>query len=226
VFDPFEEPEGDPLVLLTGEESDRLDGAQAAVQAGRKPEVLAAQGLLDWLGEQGEVVGHLPPVQVDGVAIDAVPYAPIPFATPREAVRKAWSGLRRPDLAAQRLLRRAGRPGTDPLVVALTLPDGSRLVHLGCALHAETPQIELDRLVRRFGGADWLLVGVDFQEQAAVEAALPRFEARTVLVTDVHNEIRRHLGLPTELLTPLVDRLVAAGLSAHPLSRGASYRFE
>ncbi len=226
LFDPFEAPQSPSLVLLTGEESDRLEGAEAAVVAGNQPEILAAQGLLDWLGSLGDLTGYLPPVQVRGVGIEAMPYTPIPYATPAEAVRKVWSGLRRPDLAAQRLRRRAGRPGTDPVVVALTFPNGSRLVHLGCALHGGTPPGELDRLVQSFGGADWLLVGADFAEQEAVEALVPRFEAGVVLVTDFHNEVRRLLGMPTELLTPLVDRLVERGLQAHPFTRGASYRFE
>ena len=74
--------------------------------------------------------------------------------------------------------------------------------------------------------ADWLIVGANFGEQAVVEAHVPAFEAGVVLVTDLLNEARRELGMPTELLTPLVDRLCLAGVQAHPFSKGASYRFE
>ncbi len=226
VFDPWEAPPGEPLIVLTGEECDRLLGATAVVEADRRPELVASQGLLHWLGDRGDLTGHLPPIQVDGVAFDVEPYTPIPWATPTEALRKAVAGLRRPDLAAARLKRKLARPGVAPLAMQLTLPDRSRLVHLGCALTSFLPADELERLVKRFRGADWLIVGADYGEQEAVLAHVPAFEAGVVLVTDLLSEVRRELGMPTELLTPLVDRLVAAGVRAHPFSRGASHRFE
>jgi len=226
VFDPVDQPAEGPLIVLTGEECDRLLGATAAVEAEAWPEIVADQALLHWLGERGELTGQLPPIQVDGLAFETEPYTPIPWATPAEALRKAWSGLRRPDLAAHRLRRKLARPGSRPVAVAMTLPDGGRLVHLGCALTSFLPDDELRRLVKRFAGADWLIVGADFGEQQAVLDRVPAFEARVVLVTDLINEVRRELGMPTELLTPLVDDLCSAGLQAHPFSKGASYRFE
>lgn len=226
VFDPVEAPTAGELIVLTGEESDRLLGATAAVEAGTTPEIVASQKLIHWLGERGELIGQLPPIQVDGLAFDVVPYTPIPYATPAEAVRKAWSGLRHPDRAARRIKRKLARPGSQPLVVQITLPDGGRLVHLGCALSSFLPEDERRRLVQRFVGADWIIVGCDYGEQDAVLAALPAFEARVVLVTDLINQGRRSLGMPTELLTPLVDQLCEQGIQAHAFSWGASYRFE
>jgi len=226
LFDPWEAPEGQPLLVVTGTECDRLLGTSAAVEGDTWPEVVASQEILHWLGERGELTGQLPPIQVDGLAFETEPYTPIPWATPTEALRKAWSGLRRPDLAATRLRRKLARPASPPVAVEVTLPDGGRLVHLGCALSSFLPDDELARLVKRFSGADWLIVGVDYQEQDAVFDRLPAFEAKVVLVTDLLNEVRRELGMPTELLTPLVDRLCDAGVQAHPFSKGASYRFE
>jgi hypothetical protein len=226
LFDPWEAPEGTPLMVITGEECDRLLGVSAAVGADTWPEVVANQEVLHWLGERGELTGQLPPIQVDGMAFETEPYTPIPWATPTEALRKAWSGLRRPDLAASRLRRKLARPGSRPQVMEVTLPDGGRLLHLGCALSSFLPDEELHRLVKRFAGADWLIVGTNYQEQQAVFDRLPAFEAKVVLVTDLHNEIRRELGMPTELLTTLVDRLCGQGIQAHPFSQGASYRFE
>ncbi len=226
IFDPWEAPEGSPLLVITGTECDRLLGAGAAVEAKTWPEVVASQEILHWLGERGELSGQLPPIQVDGLAFETEPYTPIPWATPAEALRKAWSGLRRPDRAASRLKRKLARPTSAPQAIEVTLPDGGRLVHLGCSLTRFLPDDQLQRLVKRFAGADWLIVGADYQEQPAVLEKLPAFEARVVLITDLHNEIRRDLGMPTELLTPLVDQLCDLGIQAHPFSRGASYRFE
>jgi hypothetical protein len=226
VFDPVSAPEQGELIVLTGEECDRLVGVTEAVEADHRPEVVASQRLLQWLGERGELIGHLPPIQVNGLAFQAQPYTPIPWATPGEAVRKVWSGLRRPDLAARRLKRKFARPGSTPSVIQMTLPDGARLLHLGCALTSHLPQEELDRWVKLFAGADWLIVGADYEEQRAVETLVPAFEAKVILVTDLLNEVRKELSMPTELLTPLVDRLCAAGQQAHPFTKGASYRFE
>ena len=47
-----------------------------------------------------------------------------------------------------------------------------------------------------------------------------------MLVTELINSERRELGLPTELVTPLRDRLHTAGIEAHVFATQASYRFE
>jgi len=55
---------------------------------------------------------------------------------------------------------------------------------------------------------------------------LPRLAARRVLVTDLVSEVRRGLGLPTGLLTPMVDTARDRGVDAYIVVSGASMRFE
>ena len=59
-----------------------------------------------------------------------------------------------------------------------------------------------------------------------VGSLVDRFGAKRVLVTELQNSERREVGLPTELVTPTRDKLVAAGIEAHVFATQASYRFE
>ncbi len=226
VFDPVTPPEHGELIVLTGDPSDGLAGTIAAVEGDRRPEVVGSQEVLHWLGQRGELTGQLPPIQVDGLSFSVEPYTPQFRATPGETLRTAWSGLLRPDRTAARLRRGLARPGGPHLVVQVALPGGERLVHLGSALGSRLPADALDRLVQRFAGAEWLIAGAAHGEQDTIATQIPAFGAAVVLVTDLFNEARRERGQPTELLTPLVDRLCAQGIPAHPFSPGASYRFE
>jgi len=225
-FDPREAPAAHDIVILTWNWPEHLDATAAAVASGTNPTVVAARPTLDWLASKGSVQGHDQEVELDGVKIRIRGYTPIPFATAPEAVRKVGAGLKSPAQAAKRLLRRARAPRSEPLVVELTFPDGSRLVHLNHALHGDTPPGWLDQAVDDFRGADWLVSGVDFEEYEAFASRIGRFEPKMLLVTALSGEVRRAVGMPTKLLTPLVDELAAQGLDAYVFPSHATFRFE
>lgn len=230
-FDPMYAPGSDDIVLLTWNWPEHLDGTALAVQAGARPTVLGSREVLDWLGGKGEVEALTGPQDgfehvVDGVRIEAFAYTPIPYATPGEAVRKVQAGMLRPGTAVRRLVKRARAPKAPPLVYRLTFPDGSTLVHLNHALHSGTPAAWLERAAERLGGADWLIAGVDFEEHEAFLERIERFRPKMLLVTTLAGEVRRSVGLPVKLLTPLVDAIEARGIDAYVFPSQSTFRFE
>lgn len=230
-FDPMYAPGTDDIVLLTWNWPEHLDGTALAVQAGARPTVLGSPEVLDWLGSKGEVEALTGPPEgfthvVDGVEIEAFAYTPIPYATPGEAVRKVQAGMLRPGTAVRRLVKRARAPKAAPLVFKLTFADGSTLVHLNHALHSGTPAAWLERAVAELGGADWLVAGVDFEEHEAFVDLIGRFAPKMLLVTTLAGEVRRSVGMPVRLLTPLVDALAVQGVNAYVFPSQATLRFE
>jgi len=226
--DPKNAPDTDDIVVLTGVWPEHLDGTRAAVAQGRRPTVVAPAPVLDWLRKSGELSADSHPegVELDGVRIELREFVPIPYATPKEALYKVQSAVLRPDRAAFRLLQRRGYPKSSPVAFQLTLRDGGRLAYMGLALHDGTPADWLDRVVADWGGAEWVVVGVDHGHGNAILDILPRMSARHVLFTDLLSELRQKLGLPTELLTPIRDRAVASGMEADVFVSGAGLRYE
>jgi len=223
-FDPVDPP-GEACALITAAHAERLAGAAAAARAGDRPRVVAGSALIDWLGGRGPIDALPPPREVEGVRVEATPYAEIPWVTPREGVLKAASALRAPWAAGRRLIARAGLPPAPALAYALTLPDGARLVHIGCALHRGCDPAWLADAQAALGGADWLIAGVDWGEEAAVLEMLPGFRPKLALLADLVGDARREMGMPTRLLTPLVDRLIDQGMQVYPFAPGATFRF-
>ena len=229
-FDPFDAPDPDDQIVLTWHECERAEGTLSAIRGGRNPRVIAVPALRMWLHEAGDCLDQTPGGTVDKkdeqVLVEALEYQPIPYATPAEFMRKTKAALLNPLMAAKRLRGRVGLPEANPIVVQLTFPDGARLVHLNCSLHQDTPADWLDKAVERFGGADWVVVGVDYGEDEAVLQRIGRFDPKHLLVTDLVNDTRSAIGLPTNILTPTVDALCDQGLDAVPFVEGASYRYE
>lgn len=230
-FDPIGPPigpalEGNEILVLTWGWPEHLDAAAGLVAQGVRPTVVGEPEVLAWLAARGPIDAHRAPVTLDGVAIETRTYEPIPYATPSEAAHKVKSALLRPDRAAGRLLRKVRLPRVAPTVVQLTLPGGQRLLHLNLSLHSRTPEPWLADVSERFGGADWVIVGVDYGEDEAVLRHLPRFAPKRVMFTDLISETRRSLGLPTALLTPACDEAIAQGMDAHLFVGGAGMRFE
>jgi len=130
----------------------------------------------------------------------------------------------------QRIRTRISNPqfqwNPHPRVVELELPDGGRLVHIGCALHSETPRDWIEQTAEQFGGSDWLIACIPYGEGQAFLEYLPLFNAQIVLVTDLINEGREQRKLPTELMTPIVDKLQDQGIAAYPFPPQSSQRFE
>lgn len=225
-FDPDGDVGPSDVLLLSWNWPENLLAAAAAVQAGERPTVVAPQPVLDWLSGQGAVDAHATPCTIDGVRIESRTYQPIPPASPSEARRKALSALRRPDRALGRLRRKRGLPDSAPVAWRLGFADGTHLVHLNLSLHDDTPDAWLDALVQDWRGAEWLLLGVDFEAAAAVLARVARLEAKRTLFCDLIGQTRRELGMPTALLTPVVDQAQAAGMDAYVFASKVAYRFE
>jgi hypothetical protein len=196
LIDPQSAPDG-PTVL-TWTETERVAGVRARAPS----ELAAAQTVLDWLSRPGTALGA-EPVRFAGWTIVALPFAPIPYATPREAVRKALSAVRSPLRALERLRHLARRPHTPPLVLSLTR-EGRTIALLGQALHRYTSRRDLDRLVQRFHGADVLIAGTDYDDEKATGRHCGAFNAKTVVIADLTGPVRRMLQLPTRPLTTML----------------------
>lgn len=217
---------GDDVVLLTFSEHERLVATAHAVRDAVRPTVVAAPEVLDWLSGFGLVEGGSAPLTVDGVAIDALPFEPIPYAEGLEIARKVWSAVSNPRRGATRLWNRSRLPRCKPLALSLTLPGGARFVHLNMALHNYTSEAWMEAAIARFGGAEWLLAGVDFEHEESFLRLVGRFGATRVLVADLLGDVRRDMGMPTTVITPLVDRLIEQGMDAYVFPSRSSLRFE
>ncbi len=223
--DPATDPGPVDAIIVTWNERERLQGAVEAVRSGRRPRVVARPAILAWLARHGAVDAVEPDTAVAGVGIEAETYQPVPYATPTEALRKIRSGVLGPVRAGRRLATRARLPSAEPVVLRLTLPDSSRLLHLNCALHRGTPDAWLSRMARDWGGASWLLVSWDYEEDAAFEERIPAFDTRCLVLTDLVNEVRTAIGLPRVTRTLTADRLSDAGLPVQLLAARTSLRF-
>lgn len=225
-FDPMLKPSQDDIVILTGNWPEHLQATADAVSEGASPTVIAPEPILAWLAERGNVDGHSGLVEVDGVQFESLSYTPVPFMEGAEAVRKLSSAIRRPDRAVRRLARRVAMPKCDPHAVRITFEDGASLVNLGLSLHGGCSDSWLADVSNRWSGAEWLMVGVDYGEETPFIAQVGRMQAQRILVTDLLGSIRRKNGLPTALLTPVVDQLQELDLDAYVFATKVTMRFE
>jgi hypothetical protein len=67
---------------------------------------------------------------------------------------------------------------------------------------------------------------VDYGEETPFLAQVGRLDAKRILVADLLGSIRRSNGLPSSLLTPIVDRAQALGLDAYVFATKVTMRFE
>ena len=81
-------------------------------------------------------------------------------------------------------------------------------------------------MVQRCTGAEWVIVGCDYEHADSVESLLVDLQGTQILLTDLIGDYRRRAGLPVRLLTPLVDRLTASGLKCFVFATKASYRYD
>lgn len=221
------EPDEADIVVLTGATPARIRGTVEALRKGRTLTVVAPDELFSWLGDQGRVTGGSAPRAVDDVRFDGMLYAPpAPRAGPALHFLQARVAAANPRATLRRLADQVRGPHGEPWIVELTFPDGARLLHLDLSLHAHTDEAWLARAAARFGNAEWTVVGMGYGEGPAVVRNLPRFGPNRVLFAELSNGERRELGLPTELVTPWRDRLVASGVETHVFATQTSFRFE
>lgn len=200
-------------MLLTG--PSRLHGVLEALHHGVVPTVVAPEPVYDWLTTIGRVSGGGAPREIDGVHFEAMNYPP-----PPSGIGDRLRG------AVRRFRDRQHPPHCEPQVVELRFPDGSRLLHLDLALHHGIDEFWVGRAAARFGNPELILLGLPYGEGAALASWLPRFGPNRVLLAEMVNDDRRELGLPTEMVTPTRDRLVAQGLEVHVFATQTSHRFE
>jgi hypothetical protein len=230
--DPFDAPHDDEIVVLTSPAPHRARATVEALREGRRLTVIAAPPVLDWLARAGSVDGHAFPHTVDGVTVDGMAYTAPTQARPLAQLLRASVIGARPGASLRRLAEQARAPAVDPHIVSLAFAaddpatDGGRLLHLDLALYRDADPAWVERAAARFGGAEWLLAGFAWGEGDGVLTHVGRFGAKRVLVTELVNAERREMGLPTELVTPVRDRLAASGIEAHVFATQASYRFE
>jgi len=220
--DPVEPVLDGDAVVLTSARPARARAVAAALREGRAFTLVASVEVLAWAkGLSGKLDGHADTADIDGVRVELLRYAPAPAS---------GSGPVGTFLRAAAAVRARSRgeedPGLAPSIAQFTFPDGARLVHLDLALHAGTDARWFEGVLERFGSPEWLIVGQPWGEGEGVARWTPRLGAKRVLVTELANGERRERGLPTELVTPLRDRLVAAGVEAHVFATQTSCRFE
>lgn len=195
--------------LVTWSEAERVRGARNE----RDATVVADGRVLAALGRTGVAARPGEEMDLAGVRARWVPYTPIPWATPMEALRKTASGLRAPRLAAARLRWTLRRPDDPPHALALRL-GGARVALFGQSLHRFLDEEAFARLVAAMGEAEVAVAGTDYDDEAACAGWLARVPARVRVVADLVGEVRRLLGLPTRPLAATVG--AAPGLLALP----------
>lgn len=225
VFDPVEVREGD-VVVLTSSSPDRVRATAEAVKLGRKPTVVASDEVYEWLAGLGTLDGGAAPREIDGVRFSSMRYTPPSAVRPMPQRVMAHVGALKPVATLRHLRERASLPASQPHIWELGFPDRSRLLHLDIALHSGQDDDWVERAAAAYSSPDWLVLGSGFGEGDAMVRWLGQFSPRHVLLADLVSGERRALGLPTELLTPLRDRLVTAGLEVHVFATQTSYRFE
>ena len=192
-FDP-PVPLGHPAVL-TWSEQERVAGSRAPGH-----DLAAHPALLRFLGREGTALQPGSSHTFHAVRLRVAAYDPIPYAVPAEAVRKTLSALRDPRLAYRRLRHTLRRPGDPPLIVEAS-HGGVRLLHLGQSLHRFA---HVEALAREFGGAEVVVAGTDFEDEAATGRLLHAFGGRANVVADLVGTVRARLGLPNRDLATVL----------------------
>jgi len=195
--------------VVTWTEAERVAGAAGASALAAAPEVLT------WLDRDGAALRDGELTAFEGFELLPTAYTPIPYATNAEALRKTWSALRMPTLAARRLSFAVRRPPSPPLAVEIRR-GGVRVVVLGQVLHRFLQPTERDRLVERYAGADMVIAGTDYDDEEATGRLLADFGARTNVIADLTGSIRRKLRLPVRPLEIALKAAPAGTLRLDP----------
>jgi len=225
-FDPVYPPNDDEIVVLTWNWMSRLKGVVAAIQAGRRLHVVAPPEALDWLSRYGAFEGYVLDAQLNGVSISLFPYAPLSSGEAHGDWSRLKSVVKRPQRAIGRLWERFEAPDFSPMIAHLEFPSGARLLHMNLSINELTEIVWIKKMIEKFRGCDWLISGCDYQHDGAIIRHLPDFAPKHLLLADLIGDFRKGMGLPTQILTPVVDKLSNKGLSAHVFVSQASYRFD
>jgi hypothetical protein len=213
--------------LILGDSEARLRGLKAT-HANGVGEVVVSPELQSTLAEMSGLSVHACPAEVDGCQFESMAYVPHSQPDRQSGVLRMRRAFKSPRKAARRMMDSGDTPlaGSEAAILQITLPDGGRLLHLDLCLHEEADLSWIKTAQARFKGADWVICGVEYGQDAAVLQHLAGFEGQINLITDLVNEERSEQGLSFNILTPTVDTLLDQGLTAYPFPPLSSFRFE
>ena len=223
VLDPREPVDAGVVLLSGGPWAERFAAVDAMIA--KRPVFVTSSDVAEWLRSlDASLDVRQPPCTIGGLTIDAVAYTALePAGGGLDKVRAA---IRRPRWASDRLAARRRLPDAAPLAWRLQVPHGHDLVHLGLALHNETPASFLDAVRPWVQTAENVLATYPHGEADAFVRHVRSLRPRRTLITDQTNDLRRAAGLPVDLLTPTRDVLVGDDLEVHVFVSGTSFRFE
>ena len=207
-FDPVQNIETDDLVILLAPTPERICDTAKAISAGKKPVVVAAQEIIDWLRSFGDFQGYADTGTYQGITVSLTPYEPFPAWIWPESLERIRAGIRHPRSAIKKLLSKRSMPNSMPRVAQLTFPSGAKLVHANLSFHRLQQKNWLASYTDRCGPIDWLIAGLDYKQVDAFTQNLSFFDSPLILVTDLLSDSRKEVGLPTQWLTPVVDSLL------------------
>lgn len=207
-FDPTDDIETGDLVILLASAPERINDTAKAISEGKKPVVVAAQEIIDWLRSFGDFQGHADKGTYKNISISLTPYEPFPAWVWPEGLERLRAGIRHPRSALKKILSKQSMPKSMPRVAHLTFPSGATLVHANLSLHRLQQKSWLQSYAQQCTSIDWLIAGVDYKQISSFTQNLSFFDSPLILVTDLLSDSRKEVGLPTQWLTPFVDSLL------------------
>ena len=207
-FDPIKNIEDGDLIILLTSAPERICETAKAISVGKKPFVVAAQEILDWLRSFGEFEGHADQGTYNGVTVSLTPYEEFPAWVWPESLERIRVGLRHPRRVIKKVLSKRSMPASMPRAAQLTFPSGAKLVHANLSLHRLQQESWLRAYAQQCGSFDWFIAGVDYKQISSFTQNLSFFDSPLIFVTDLLSDSRKELGLPTQWLTPVVDSLL------------------
>ena len=230
-FDPASSLNDGDIVILLWVWPERLVETAQAISAGKKLIVIASQEIIDWLQNFGSFDGYADHFHEQNLSIKLTPYEGFPSWTWPEGIERIRTAISHPLRVFKRLLRKHSMPNSMPRVAEVTFPSGVTLVHLNLSLHRLQQKSWLQSYSQKCGEIDWLIAGIDQNQDDAFVENLSFFQTDLILVTDLLSGSRKEVGLKTQWLTPIVDNLLdifeasSSSKKAYVFAPFASFRF-
>lgn len=231
-FDPTESPSEEDIVVLLWTWPERIMQTAKEIASGKKLVVIAAQEVLDWLRSFGSFDGYADRYEKNGLSIQLTPYESFPAWIFPETLERFRALFRHPKTSLSRLVQKRKTPHSMPRVAEVTFPSGAKLVHLNLSLHRKQQESWLQAYAKKCGSVNWMITGIDYNQTESFVQNLSFFNSPLILVADLLSDSRKTLGLPTQWLTPVVDRLLdifqtqQSEQQAFVFAPHASFRFE
>ena len=207
-IDPSRETKEHCIILLLAPTPQRIVATAEMIQKGKKIVVVAAQEIIDWLSKFGSFEGYVDEYSQNGLHIALTPYEEFPAWRWPESLERLRAAIQSPIPVLKRVISKWKLPKSMPRVAKITFPSGATLVHLNLALHKDQDPNWIQAFATQCGEVNWILAGMDHHQSKAFSQNLSFFKSPLILVTDLLNDTRKAIGLPTQWLTPTVDELL------------------